>query len=57
LGGALKSGAQLDALLSDAALSQSPDLFDEALLLAWLVKPTRTPAAMPPQASRQEAWT
>ncbi|CAN7373164.1 asparagine synthase (glutamine-hydrolyzing) [Duganella sp. LjRoot269] len=57
LGGALKSGAQLDALLSDAALSQSPDLLDEALLLAWLVKPTRTPAVMPPQASRQEAWT
>jgi len=54
LSGALKPGAQLDAHLSDAALSQSPDLLDEALLLAWLVKPTRVPAAALRQARRQE---
>jgi asparagine synthase (glutamine-hydrolysing) len=43
LQGPLKSGAQLDALLSDESLSQDPDLLDEALLLAWLVDPTRVP--------------
>lgn len=43
LRGALKSGGRLDALLSDAALARDPDLLDEALLLAWLVEPTRTP--------------
>ncbi|MYM91686.1 asparagine synthase (glutamine-hydrolyzing) [Rugamonas sp. FT82W] len=54
LSGALKPGAQLDARLSDAALSQSPDLLDEALLLAWLAKPMRVPAAAPRQAGRRE---
>nr|WP_315215829.1 asparagine synthase (glutamine-hydrolyzing) [uncultured Duganella sp.] len=43
LQGPLKSGEQLDALLSDEALSRDPDLLDEALLLAWLVDPTRVP--------------
>jgi asparagine synthase (glutamine-hydrolysing) len=43
LQGPLKSGGQLDTLLSDDALSQDPDLLDEALLLAWLVDPTRVP--------------
>lgn len=42
--GALKLGGHLDSLLSDASLSQHPDLLDEALLLAWLVKPTRAPS-------------
>ncbi|MYN16953.1 asparagine synthase (glutamine-hydrolyzing) [Rugamonas sp. FT107W] len=54
LSGALKTDAQLDAHLSDAALSRSPELLDEALLLAWLVKPTRAPAAAPRQAGRRE---
>jgi asparagine synthase (glutamine-hydrolysing) len=43
LSGALKPGARLDALLSDAALARHPDLLDEALMLAWLVKPIRAP--------------
>ena len=43
LQGKLKSGGQLDTLLSDESLSQDPDLLDEALLLAWLVDPTRVP--------------
>ena len=43
LQGPLKSSEQLDALLSDEALSRDPDLLDEALLLAWLVDPTRVP--------------
>jgi asparagine synthase (glutamine-hydrolysing) len=43
LSGALKAGGQLDALLSDASLSRDPDLLDEALMLAWLVDPTRAP--------------
>ena len=43
LQGPLKSGGQLDTLLSDESLSQDPDLLDEALLLAWLVDPTRVP--------------
>lgn len=40
---ALKTGEQLDKLLSDESLSQDPNLLDEALLLAWLVDPTRVP--------------
>jgi asparagine synthase (glutamine-hydrolysing) len=43
LQGPLKNGGQLDTLLSDESLSQDPDLLDEALLLAWLVDPTRVP--------------
>jgi asparagine synthase (glutamine-hydrolysing) len=43
LTGPLKAGGHLDALLSDAALSRHPELLDEALLLAWLVDPTRAP--------------
>ena len=43
LQGSLKSGGELDTLLSDESLSQDPDLLDEALLLAWLVDPTRVP--------------
>lgn len=43
LAGRLKPGADRDALLSDAALAQHPELLDEALLLAWLVDPTRAP--------------
>jgi asparagine synthase (glutamine-hydrolysing) len=43
LQGVLKTGGELDTLLSDASLSQDPDLLDEALLLAWLVDPTRAP--------------
>jgi asparagine synthase (glutamine-hydrolysing) len=39
---ALKPGLDLDALLSDASLAAQPDLLDEALLLAWMVNPTRT---------------
>lgn len=48
LAGPLKMGGNHDALLSDAALARHPELFDEALLLAWLVDPTRAP--------RQAAW-
>ncbi|MBP1205848.1 asparagine synthase (glutamine-hydrolyzing) [Duganella sp. 1411] len=43
LRGALKTGEQLDKLLSNESLAQDPDLLDEALLLAWLVDPTRLP--------------
>ncbi|MEO5934861.1 MAG: asparagine synthase (glutamine-hydrolyzing) [Duganella sp.] len=43
LRGALKTGEQLGKLLSDESLSQDPNLLDEALLLAWLVDPTRLP--------------
>lgn len=43
LSGPLKGGGQLDTLLSDASLSQHPELLDEALMLAWLVNPTRAP--------------
>ena len=43
LQGPLKSGGDLDTLLSDASLAHDPDLLDEALLLAWLVDPTRVP--------------
>lgn len=50
--GPLKSGGHLDLLLSDASLAQHPDLLDEALLLAWLVNPTR---AAPSQPARQAA--
>jgi asparagine synthase (glutamine-hydrolysing) len=57
LSDALKPDAQLDARLSDAALSQSPELLDEALLLAWLVKPTRVPVATARQAVRRQEWT
>ncbi len=48
--GALKPGAQLDALLSDAALASDPNLLDEALMLAWLVAPVRTPESLSRQA-------
>jgi asparagine synthase (glutamine-hydrolysing) len=44
LRGALKFSGRLDALLSDASLARHPELLDEALLLAWLVKPTRAPS-------------
>lgn len=44
LGGPLKTSGDLDTLLSDASLSQNPDLLDEALVLAWLVNPTRASA-------------
>lgn len=44
LSGPLNSGADLDSLLSDASLSQHPELLDEALMLAWLVNPTRAPS-------------
>jgi asparagine synthase (glutamine-hydrolysing) len=41
----LKPDADLDYLLSDASLSSSSNLLDEALTLAWLVKPARSPVA------------
>lgn len=43
LQGALKTGGELDTLLSDESLARDPDLLDEALLLAWLVDPVRVP--------------
>lgn len=43
LQGALKTGGELDTLLSDESLARDPDLLDEALLLAWLVDPIRVP--------------
>lgn len=46
LSGALDTSKDLDSLLSDAALSQHPGLLDEALLLAWLVDPTRMPTRL-----------
>lgn len=49
--GPLKFGGHLDSLLSDASLSQHPDLLDEALLLAWLVNPTRAPSQLAKQAA------
>jgi asparagine synthase (glutamine-hydrolysing) len=48
--GALKPGAQLDTLLSDEALVSDPTLLDEALMLAWLVAPVRTPKSLSRQA-------
>jgi asparagine synthase (glutamine-hydrolysing) len=41
LQGSLLTGANRDALLTDAALASDPDLLDEALMLAWLTDPTR----------------
>jgi asparagine synthase (glutamine-hydrolysing) len=52
LSGPLNSGGNLDSLLSDASLSQHPELLDEALMLAWLVNPTRAPS----QPTRQPAF-
>jgi asparagine synthase (glutamine-hydrolysing) len=46
-GGGLKAGGGLDALLSDASLARDADLLDEALMLAWLVEPTRAPRRQP----------
>ncbi|SNS65682.1 asparagine synthase (glutamine-hydrolysing) [Noviherbaspirillum humi] len=45
LTGHLQKGADLDHLLSDAALSSDSNLLDEALMLAWLAKPVRANAA------------
>jgi asparagine synthase (glutamine-hydrolysing) len=45
LAGQLQSGVDLDRLLSDASLSRDCHLLDEALMLAWLVKPVRPPAS------------
>jgi asparagine synthase (glutamine-hydrolysing) len=42
----LKPHAGLDHLLSDASLSRDCHLLDEALMLAWLVKPVRLPASL-----------
>lgn len=39
----LRPDADLDALLSDAALAGDPNLLDEALMLAWLAEPVRPP--------------
>lgn len=47
LGGVLKAGGGRDALLSDASLARDADLLDEALMLAWLVEPTRAPRRQP----------
>jgi asparagine synthase (glutamine-hydrolysing) len=40
----LLPGADLDRKLSDEALSNDSNLLDEALMLAWLTKPVRSPA-------------
>lgn len=45
LSGTLKSGVELDALLSDASLAQHPNLLDEALMLAWMADPIRRPTS------------
>jgi asparagine synthase (glutamine-hydrolysing) len=39
----LLPGADLDRMLSDEALSNDSNLLDEALMLAWLAKPVRSP--------------
>ncbi|WP_019143173.1 asparagine synthase (glutamine-hydrolyzing) [Noviherbaspirillum massiliense] len=41
----LRQSADLDHLLSDAALSNDGNLLDEALMLAWLTKPVRVNVA------------
>lgn len=43
LSGHLKKGVDLDRLLSDTSLTKDVDILDEALMLAWLVKPVRLP--------------
>jgi len=39
----MRDGIDLDKALSDASLSQNRAMLDEALMLAWLVKPIRLP--------------
>jgi asparagine synthase (glutamine-hydrolysing) len=53
LSGYMQPGVDLDGLLSDASLSQDGNLLDEALMLAWLVKPVRLPVAVALMESRR----
>lgn len=41
------AGADLDSLLSDVSLAADTNLLDEALMLAWLSEPVRSPVFQP----------